>query len=98
MAWKGHGDAVQFRVYGKFEIAPEGEENIPREGDEGTVISVDMQEDCTGVQNPNFAVKKGDGTVDDWTPTASGNKLEYTTVQGDLVKGNYIIVPYGEFA
>lgn len=95
MAWKGSGDVTEFRVYGIFEIAPEGETDIPREGDEGTVLIIDMQEDCTTGTNQIFNVLLPDGTETTWSCTINGDNLEYTMPA--LIKGNYKIVPYIEF-
>ena len=66
----------------------------PIRGDIGLLIRVDMKEDMSTATGLNFEVEKPDGEITRWTPTASGDFLEYTTIAGDLnVVGTYRISP-----
>ena len=97
MAWKGFGNVVTFRVYDRFEEAPDDEEYIPRVGDVGTVINIDMGEDCSTGSNQEFYLLKSDGTETTWSPTIDVNDLNYTIITGDFnKKGWYSIAPYIE--
>lgn len=73
--------------------------SVPRIGDIGTEILVDMGVVITGATNLNFAVRKPSypttGGEEDWTPTVSGtNYLRYLVATGDFdEEGVYEIVP-----
>jgi len=55
-------------------------------GDVGTAIDIDVQEDISSATNLKFNVKKGDGTIVQWTPTLLGDNrtLRYFTLAGDI--------------
>ncbi len=72
---------------------------VPRIGDVGTEIIVDMQTDVTSATGLSFDVRKPSypetGGTDTWTPVAyNTNYLKYTIQTGDLdEEGTYWIVP-----
>jgi len=62
--------------------------------DIGTTISVDMKESMVGATSLSFDVEKPKGSRATWTPTISGNFLEYVTIAGDLNEsGEYKLSP-----
>jgi len=73
--------------------------SLPRIGDVGTEILVDMGATITGATGLNFEVRKPSypttGGEENWTPTISGtDSLTYTIGTGDFdEEGTYEIVP-----
>ena len=100
MAWKGSGNAIEFQVYGKFDVVVTEDDNeyVPREGDEGTVLQIDMQEDNTGITNQIFNVLLPDNSTTTWSCAIGANPNHLEATMPVLVKGIYVVVPYGEFS
>jgi hypothetical protein len=100
MAWKGSGNVFEFKVYGKFELVviEDTDEYVPREGDDGTILQIDMQEDNSGIDNQVFNVLLPDNTIEEWACTVGANTNHLESIMPVLVRGNYLVVPYGEFA
>lgn len=77
-------------------------EDKPFVGDVGTIISVDMDFDCSSAIEVQFFVRKPDGSEVTWTPTVVGSghdTLEYYAGSGDLdIAGIWTVQPWVKFS
>ena len=74
----------------------------PFVADIGTILSIDMDYDCSTATDLIFNVRKPDGSEVDWTPTVvglNGETLEYTIESGDLdIAGVWTVQPFVKFS
>ena len=67
-------------------------EEKPFVADVGTIVSVDMDFDCSSATDVEFYVRKPDGSEVTWTPAivSGGRTLEYYIASGDLRHRRYM--------
>jgi len=77
-------------------------ENKPFVADIGTIVSVDMDFDCTSATDVEFFIRKPDGSEVTWTPAvvgSGGSTLEYYIGSGDLdIAGIWTLQPWIRFS